>query len=130
MADIPGLIEGAHQNRGLGFSFLRHIERCVCLLYVIDLSGHKCWTQLSALKNELEQYQKGLSERPHAIIANKIDLPWAKKNLELLKKEVNLPIFVISAKHRENIRPLLSHIRSLYDDNVKFEKEFDEEEFY
>lgn len=130
VADIPGLIEGAHQNRGLGFSFLRHIERCSCLLYVIDLSGHKCWTQLTALKAELEQYQKGLSKRPHAIVANKIDLPWAKKNLEHLKNEVNLPIFAISAKHRVNMDPLLSQIRLLYDNNVELEKDLDEEEFY
>lgn len=127
VADIPGLIEGAHRNRGLGFSFLRHIERCNCLLYVIDLSGHLCWTQLSALKFELEQYQKGLSERPHAIVANKIDLPWAKKNLDLLKKEVDLPIYAISAKHQENIDPLLSHIRQLYEESYnELDKDLDD----
>ncbi|XP_029652871.1 mitochondrial ribosome-associated GTPase 2 [Octopus sinensis] len=118
VADIPGLIEGAHLNKGLGYSFLRHIERCTCLLYVVDLSGHKCWTQLTALKTELEHYQPGLSKRPHAIVANKIDIPWAQKNLEELKGHVDMPIFALSAKNKQNISPLVDHVRTLYDNNV------------
>ncbi|KAB0404603.1 hypothetical protein E2I00_017050, partial [Balaenoptera physalus] len=71
VADIPGIICGAHQNRGLGLAFLRHIERCPFLLFVLDLSVPEPWTQLDDLKYELEQYRQGLSERPHAVVANK-----------------------------------------------------------
>ncbi|KAJ8322413.1 LOW QUALITY PROTEIN: hypothetical protein KUTeg_000035 [Tegillarca granosa] len=115
VADIPGLIKDAHKNRGLGFQFLRHIERCLCLLYVLDLSVEEPWTQLSDLKYELEQYSPGLSERPHAVIGNKIDLPVSKKNLKLLQEQIDLPIFAISAKKGINITEFLLHLRSLYD---------------
>ncbi|XP_006818280.1 mitochondrial ribosome-associated GTPase 2-like [Saccoglossus kowalevskii] len=119
VADIPGLIRGAHLNRGLGHSFLRHIERCQCLLYVIDLSANEPWTQLTDLKFELEQYQKGLSERPHAILGNKIDLPESHQNLEHLENHVMLPIIPISAKCLTNIEKLKVHLRKLYDEHVE-----------
>lgn len=115
VADIPGLIPGAHKNKGLGISFLRHIERCTCLLYVIDLSVSDPWRQLETLKYELEQYQQGLSERPHAVIGNKMDLEVAKQNLKDLQNHTHLPVFPVSAKNRSNIIPLLLHLRKLYD---------------
>ncbi|XP_041375708.1 mitochondrial ribosome-associated GTPase 2-like [Gigantopelta aegis] len=115
VADIPGLISGAHKNRGLGISFLRHIERCACLLYVIDLSLDKPWTQFEDLRFELECYKAGLSQRPHAIIGNKIDLPVAKSNLSLLQKHVDLPVFPISAEKMIGLDPLLIHLRQMYD---------------
>ena len=115
VADIPGLISGAHANRGLGISFLRHIERCACLLYVIDLSTDKPWTQLEDLKYELECYKTGLSQRPHAVIGNKIDLPEARSNLPLLQERVALPVFAISAEKMIGIDALLIHLRKMYD---------------
>lgn len=117
VADIPGLIEGAHMNYGLGFSFLKHIERCTCLLYVIDGSLADPIYQLNTLQYELEQYQEGLSQRPHAIIVNKIDLIDSFEFIDILKQHTQLPIFNISAVHRKNIKPLLIHIRELYDSN-------------
>ncbi|XP_070575316.1 mitochondrial ribosome-associated GTPase 2-like [Ptychodera flava] len=118
VADIPGLIRGAHLNRGLGHSFLRHIERCQCLLYVIDLSVGEPWTQLSDLKFELEQYQEGLSERPHTVLGNKIDLPEAAENLKRLVEHVMLPVMPISAQCGTNIAELKEQLRELYDANV------------
>ena len=115
VADIPGLISGAHQNHGLGISFLRHIERCTCLLYVIDLAVDKPWQQLDALKYELEQYKAGLSHRPHAVIGNKVDLAAAKENLKLLQENTNLPIIAISAKNRIGTMELMVHLREIYD---------------
>jgi len=115
VADIPGLIKDAHKNRGLGISFLRHIERCACLLYVIDLSHSEPWTQLNDLKYELEQYKPGLSSRPHAVIGNKMDLPEAKENLRQLELEIKLPVYPISAMHRTGIESLLIHLRYMYD---------------
>ena len=115
MADIPGLIPDAHKNRGLGFSFLKHIERCTCLLYVIDLSVEEPWTQLEALKYELEQFLPGLSERPHAVIGNKMDLDISKENFLQLQKHTHLPVIPVSAKNRQNLRQLLKHLRKLYE---------------
>ena len=117
VADIPGLIKGAHQNHGLGFSFLRHIERCVCLLYVLDLAQSAPWEKLEDLKYELEQYSPGLSSRPHAIVANKVDLEISLDNLEELRKRVDIPVYAVSAKHGTNIDKLLEHVRDLYNNN-------------
>jgi GTP-binding protein len=117
VADIPGLIPDAHKNRGLGVQFLRHIERCMCLLYVIDLSVENPWEQLDHLKHELEQYKPGLSERPHAVIGNKMDLKVAQSNYIELQKRTNLPLFPVSAEKKLNIKPVLIHLRQLYDKN-------------
>ncbi len=118
VADLPGIIPGAHLNKGLGISFLRHIERCVCLFYVIDLSVEKPWEQLSCLMHELELYKKNLSKRPHAIVANKIDSPGAENKLKLLQQnlgETEFRIIPISAKYGTNITQLLKYFRELYD---------------
>lgn len=124
VADIPGIIKGAHQNRGLGISFLRHIQRCACLLYVLDLSAaEEPWEQLEALKFELDQYQPGLSQRPHAIVGNKVDIQGTIDTLALLQSRVDLPVFGISAKHKVGIEPLLDHLRKMYDIHVARGKE-------
>ena len=130
MADIPGLIRGAHLNRGLGFAFLRHVRRCTCLVYVLDLSTEEDpWEQLQALRHELEQYEPGLSERPAALIANKLDLPIAQENLERLRERLDkdpdvigggdmgeeMGIFAISARKGTNVKKVLVHLRELYE---------------
>lgn len=115
VADIPGLIEGAHRNHGLGFAFLKHVERCNCLLYVIDTAQPRPWHQLEVLMNELEQYQEGLSLRPHAVVANKVDLPEAQANLAELQARVDLPLVPVSAKMGEQLVPLLALLRFLVD---------------
>ncbi|GFY47088.1 mitochondrial ribosome-associated GTPase 2 [Trichonephila inaurata madagascariensis] len=119
VADLPGLIPGAHENRGLGISFLRHIERCSGILYVIDVSIDSPVEQLNCLKYELEQYQKGLSSRPHAIVANKCDLEGCNEKVEELKQNVSMPIFPVSAKFGNNVLTLLKYIRKLYDEGDK-----------
>lgn len=103
MADIPGLIEGAHQNIGLGHAFLRHIERTKVLVYVLDMSGLEGRHPLDdfkSLQNELELYMKGLSERRAVIVANKMDIPESVENLKTLKKELKKKyrIFSLSAE--------------------------------
>ncbi|XP_061698816.1 mitochondrial ribosome-associated GTPase 2 [Syngnathoides biaculeatus] len=115
VADIPGIIQGAHLNRGLGISFLRHIERCRFLLFVLDLSSPEPWTQLQHLRYELDQYDHGLSHRPHAIIANKIDLPEARKNFETLKSHVTQRVIPVSAVTGQNTEELILYLRELYD---------------
>lgn len=116
MADLPGLIEGAHENVGLGIAFLRHIERTTVLLYVLDcagIDGRLPWDDLKALKHELECYQKGLSKRPAIIAANKIDEAQGKENLKLLRRKTRLPIFPICAILGDGVPPLLERLREL-----------------
>jgi len=91
MADIPGLIDGAHTGRGLGHDFLRHIERCRLLLILIDMAGvdaRKPWDDYRQLLNELKLYNEELLQKPRLVVANKMDLPAAKKNLAAFKKKV------------------------------------------
>ena len=119
VADIPGIIRGAHLNRGLGFSFLRHIERCRCLLFVLDMSCPEPWTQLDHLCYELDQYEPGLSKRPQAIVANKMDLPEAQGNLEALRGRVAHRVIPVSALMGHNTEELILHLRELYDGYVQ-----------
>lgn len=98
VADIPGLIEGAHDNVGLGHAFLRHIERTSVLCYVLDMGGvdgRDPLDDLDALKNELELYMPGLSKRASMIIANKMDLEGAEENLERLREKLASEVIYI-----------------------------------
>lgn len=121
VADIPGIIRGAHLNRGLGISFLRHIERCRFLLFVLDLSTPEPWTQLQHLRYELDQYEPGLSQRPQAIIANKMDLPEAQEKLGTLKGLVTQRVIPVSALTGQNTEELILHLRELYDGYLQAE---------
>src|SRR5213080_2409994 len=88
IADIPGLIEGAHRGLGLGHEFLRHITRCRILLFVVDIAGSEGRNpieDLANLRREIDLYDPTLSKRPWYIIANKMDLPAARENLEALQ---------------------------------------------
>ncbi|CAB3408536.1 unnamed protein product [Caenorhabditis bovis] len=117
VADIPGLIEDAHLNRGLGVSFLKHIERCRFLWYVLDYSEGNLKEQYEMLKFELEGYKPGLSDRASTIIVNKIDLAEQKKDDSIQKLFSDLPVFTISAQQRIGLEPLLIHLRDQYDSN-------------
>jgi len=89
VADIPGLIEGAHLNVGLGHEFLRHIVRCKLLLYVLDMAGSEGrdpGEDFGTLRKELKLYDPSLATRPALVIANKMDLPGAAENLKAFKR--------------------------------------------
>uniref|UniRef100_A0A0K2TJW0 GTPbinding protein 5like [Aplysia californica] n=1 Tax=Lepeophtheirus salmonis TaxID=72036 RepID=A0A0K2TJW0_LEPSM len=119
IADVPGIIEGSHQNKGLGISFLRHIERCLCFLYLIDISEPEPLRTLEILKNELEQYHPGLSNRPHKVVANKIDLEGSENNFRILADQIgDEKLLRISAKQGNNLLNLLKEIRVMYDDHL------------
>ena len=88
VADIPGLIEGAHRDIGLGHDFLRHIVRCKLLVFVLDMAGSEGRSpiaDLAALRKELKLYDPQLSKRPWIVAANKMDLPGAAENLKQFK---------------------------------------------
>ncbi|XP_078049902.1 mitochondrial ribosome-associated GTPase 2 isoform X1 [Augochlora pura] len=122
VADLPGLIADSHKNRGLGIQFLKHIERCQTLLFILDVSSDKPWLDFETLNYEISQFNVKLNERSVLIAANKIDLPEAKENLEILTKKINLPIIPISAKMGTNITTLLKEIRVLYNMNREEEE--------
>lgn len=121
VADIPGLIKGAHENRGLGHAFLRHIERTKALAYVVDLAaaldgkkGIMPWEQLRDLVLELEHHKAGLSKRPSLIVANKIDEKGAEDIYEELKIRVHgVPILSICAVLGEGVQELKVELRKL-----------------
>ena len=88
LADIPGLIEGAHRNVGLGHEFLRHIMRCRLLVFVLDMAGSEGRNPLEDLANlrkELSLYNSQLAERPWIVVANKMDLPGSDENLAVFR---------------------------------------------
>ena len=116
VADIPGLIEDAHLDRGLGISFLRHIERCSALMYVVDMSGPNPAHEISVLENEINCYQDGMSDLIIAIVANKIDLLESAASLRALAATYpHIPLIPISAVEGTNLaslRKLLSQFRT------------------
>ena len=123
VADLPGLIEGASQGLGLGLEFLRHIERCRVIVHVVDMAavdGRDPYDDYVKIRKELETYKFDLLKRPEVIVANKMDLPGAKENLEKFKKLVNSEIFPISAYTKEGLVPLLYKIRDLLDVTPNF----------
>jgi GTP-binding protein len=114
IADIPGLIEGAHRNVGLGHDFLRHITRCRVLLFVLDIAGSEGRhpiEDLQSLRREIDLYDPRLSERPWYVVANKIDLPEATENLRALEQRFpQLEIVAISADRSDGIAELRTRL--------------------
>ena len=117
IADIPGLLEGAHQNLGLGHEFLRHIERCRILCYVLDMGGTEGrdpLDDLQVLRTELEHYEPGLTKRPSIIVANKMDLPEAQEALQkLLEQERQTEVIPVCAELSENTDAVISSLRRM-----------------
>ena len=109
MADLPGLIEGAHQGKGLGLQFLRHIERCRVIVHVIDLSetGRDPFEDYNIINNELKEYGFALDKRPQIIVASKMDEEGADEKLKKLEKQIGKEIIPISAITEDNIDKLL-----------------------
>jgi len=110
IADIPGLIEGAHRGLGLGHEFLRHITRCRIFLFVVDVAGSEGRNpveDLQQLRKELDLYDPLLSQRPWFVIANKMDLPTAEENLNGLRQKFpKIDIVPVSAATGDGIDEL------------------------
>jgi GTP-binding protein len=113
VADVPGLIEGAHEGHGLGDQFLRHIERTKVLIHLVDVSGASGRDPVSdfdTIRRELELYNPGLLEKPHLVAANKMDAvddPKRVASLEKRVKKLKLPFFRISGVAGDGIKELL-----------------------
>jgi GTP-binding protein len=120
VADIPGLIEGAHDNRGLGHEFLRHITRCRVLLFVLDMGGTEGRdpiSDLEILRTEIKEYDEDLARFPWVVIANKMDVEGAQENLEAFKLRFpKVEVIPISAELEEG----LDDLKRFLDNEVGF----------
>ncbi len=114
IADIPGLIEGAHRNVGLGHDFLRHITRCRYLLFIVDIAGSEGRhpiEDLQSLRREVDLYDPRLSKRPWCILANKVDLPQSHDHLQAVRERFpTITVIPLSAAHGEGMEELKQHL--------------------
>lgn len=115
IADIPGIIEGAHEGIGLGHEFLRHVERTRVLLHIVDVSGiegRNPVEDFDIINRELKLYSKKLSEKPQIVIANKSDIPAFEENFKAFKEEMEgrgYKVFAISAATKQGISEVLNY---------------------
>lgn len=133
MADLPGIIEGASSGAGLGFQFLKHIERTRIIVHVVDISGSEDrdpFADYLKINNELQSYKLNLIKRPQIIVANKMDLPDSLENLEKFKKQIDkdIPIIPISAYTKQNINELLYKIADVLE-TAEFFPLYEEDEY-
>jgi GTP-binding protein len=116
VCDVPGLIEGAHQNVGLGHAFLRHIERCKILVLLLDMAGtdgRAPWDDYQQLLSELKLYDPALLEKPRLVVANKMDEPVAEKNLKQFKKKIRkVSVLPIAAAFDQGTEKFRKQIRA------------------
>ncbi|MCC7375921.1 MAG: GTPase ObgE [Verrucomicrobiales bacterium] len=121
VCDVPGLIEGAHRNVGLGHAFLRHIQRCKVLVILVDMAGtdaREPWEDYRQILTELELFDPRLLERRRFIVANKMDEPQAEANLKKFKRRVRrVPILPMSAAFDEGLEPFRRSIREAVEES-------------
>ncbi|HEX4223922.1 MAG TPA: GTPase ObgE [Pseudonocardiaceae bacterium] len=128
VADVPGLIPGASQGKGLGLDFLRHIERCAVLVHVVDCAteepGRDPVSDVDALERELAQYTPSLggelADRPRMVLLNKTDLPDGKELAEMVRTEFEargLPVFEVSAASRAGLREMTFALAKVVEDH-------------
>ena len=118
VADLPGLIEGASLGEGLGDKFLRHIERTRVIAHVVDMAGSEMrdpYEDFLLINKELGEYNKKLLDKPMIVIANKMDLPEAKENLEEFKKKVDCEIFEVSAAMNKGLQQVVDRLADILD---------------
>ena len=135
IADIPGLIEGASEGVGLGFEFLRHIERTKVIIHIVDVAsteGRDPIQDIYAINKELETYNPEIANRPQVIAANKTDMIFGDEDpVQKLKNEFEpqgIRVYPISAISGKGIRELLYYVREMLDKTddkpIVFEQEF------
>jgi len=135
IADIPGLIEGAKEGIGLGFEFLRHVERTKLLLHVVDISGNEGrdpYEDFHKINAEVFGYNASLAQRKQIVVANKIDLLTDSSVFDEFKSKIEADgydVFPISAATREGIMPLLNRVTELLE-TIEIEPLIDEDDFF
>jgi GTPase len=125
VCDVPGLIEGAHENVGLGHAFLRHIQRCKVLVVLLDMAGtdnREPWDDYEKLLKELELYNPAMLEKPRIVVANKMDEPSSEDNLKKFKRRVKkTSVLPISAAFDQGIEKFKNTIREMVEEEAKVE---------
>jgi len=120
--DVPGIIEGAHRNVGLGHAFLRHIQRCKVLVLLLDMAGmdgRPPWDDYQQLLNELGLHDPALLEKPRLVVANKMDEPMAETNLKKFKRRIRrTPVLPIAAAFGEGIGKFRQAIREAVEESA------------
>ncbi len=131
-ADLPGLIQGAAEGKGLGHEFLRHIERCRVILHVIDMSGESGRNPLDdyiVINDELKRYQLMLAQRPQLVIANKMDGSAAEANLQAFKQKYpDVPVYPVTALIGEGLKPVIYKTADLLEITPAFPLQQQEEQ--
>lgn len=107
MADLPGLIEGAHLGKGLGLSFLRHLERCRLIVHLVSMSEEDPYQNFLTIQNEIKSYGMGLDKRPLIVVASKMDEEDANEKLKQFKKKYKSEIIEISSLTHDGIKELI-----------------------
>ena len=108
LADMPGLIEGAHEGKGLGIAFLRHIERCRVLIHMVSMDGERDpYEAYTAIQDELRLYGAKLEERPQIVVASKMDADGAEERKAEFEKKLGFKVIGLSALTEEGITPLM-----------------------
>lgn len=121
LADLPGLIEGAHQGKGLGITFLRHIERCRVLVHIVSMSGERDpYKDYLAINEELKEYGADLEKRPQIVVASKMDEEGAEERKEEFDQKLGFPSFPLSSLTHEGVNELLYQIADLVDKTPMF----------
>ncbi|HAU36234.1 MAG TPA: GTPase ObgE, partial [Phycisphaerales bacterium] len=112
MADIPGLIEGAHLGAGLGDEFLRHVERTRLLVHMLDIcpTAGDPVEDYRAIRRELEQYSPELAAKPEIVVANKMDLTDSREHLQRLRRELGVEVVAVSAVTGQGLEDLTERI--------------------
>ena len=112
LADIPGLIEGAHEGKGLGDKFLAHIERCKILLHLIDITDSNWYENYKTVRNEISKYGKSISSKKEIIVISKSDLINSDREnvIEKIKKLIESEIFIISSLSNEGVEKLMDNL--------------------
>jgi len=130
VADLPGLIEGASHGEGLGDKFLRHIERTRVIAHVVDMAGSEGrdpYEDFQLINKELEEYNPLLLKKPMIVIANKMDLDGADKNLLEFKKKVDLDIYEVSAAMNKGLQVVVDKLADLLDE-IPYQPLYDDSE--
>ena len=113
LADIPGLIEGAHKGTGLGIKFLKHIERCKTLLHLIDITEEDLVKSYKQVRNELKKYSKDLLKKEELVVFNKVDLiakDQINKKISIFKKKVDKNVLSMSTIDKKTVSNIKSKL--------------------
>ena len=120
IADLPGLIEGAHEGKGLGLTFLRHIERCRLIVHLVSMESENPYEDFKVIQNEIKSYGMGLEKRPVLVVASKMDTLEDEAKFKEFKKKVKVEVLPISSLTHEGLEPLIEKMYEILENTPKF----------